>query len=170
MDSKPRSGGLSGEEKRIFMDMVTTLAPALIFPVASAVPSEMTSFPLTKSNRALETQFRTQPVVAIISAHLTVSGRRLYVFRPAHAKHFFPAPGKSGCRSGFCDANIGFQCLPGFAQVILSHKVRRTAGKGLSRSRLSALYIGLARICPFYTRHRIMSSNADTQAMMHRCG
>ncbi len=24
MDSKPRSGGLSGEEKRIFMDMVST--------------------------------------------------------------------------------------------------------------------------------------------------
>ena len=53
MDSKPRSGGLSGEEKRIFMDMVTTLAPAMIFPVASAVPSDMTSFPLTKLNRAL---------------------------------------------------------------------------------------------------------------------
>ena len=27
MDSKPRSGGLAGDEKRIFMDMVEALTP-----------------------------------------------------------------------------------------------------------------------------------------------
>ena len=31
MDSKPRSGGLTGEEKRVFMDMVRSLALTLSF-------------------------------------------------------------------------------------------------------------------------------------------
>ena len=41
MDSKPRSGGLSGEEKRIFMDMVSTegqrqhLHAFLVFHISS---------------------------------------------------------------------------------------------------------------------------------------